>query len=328
MRNPNFGLSSIFLSLAVVGQIQALQSPLIGSKWRVSLDMGREDNTWMPENWAASGARLGLDTTVEFTDFDVETHEPLISKQGAAKALRVCSGPSSFTAENGTRKVIFKGGGYYLTRVHGMVPGAEAVLRFWLDCDTGAARRDVSVAKNTRIFFSTGLWDDMVGLEVLTARRDELVAEMDALLEAEKNMIAKERSPTVSVGAAIRAAMTIPAKVKRQEKYDALRVRLSTISKQLPSNIFVGNYDRAAKLSRLSGTIGGEISNEREVSDHYHSPTTGKAEARKKGALDVIVAPVGTLALKQEKLLRTEYHILGRFSMTKSKALQKAEEVY
>ena len=187
MRNPNFGLSSIFLSLAVVGQIQALQSPLIGSKWRVSLDMGREDNTWMPENWAASGARLGLDTTVEFTDFDVETHEPLISKQGAAKALRVCSGPSSFTAENGTRKVIFKGGGYYLTRVHGMVPGAEAVLRFWLDCDTGAARRDVSVAKNTRIFFSTGLWDDMVGLEVLTARRDELVAEMDALLEAEKS---------------------------------------------------------------------------------------------------------------------------------------------
>ena len=45
---------------------------LAKASWKLSLSIGREQGTWMPEEWGASGARLALDATIEFTD------EPLL----------------------------------------------------------------------------------------------------------------------------------------------------------------------------------------------------------------------------------------------------------
>ena len=41
---------------------------LVGTKWRVMADVGRESGTWMPPNWAASGMRLVLPVAVEFKE--------------------------------------------------------------------------------------------------------------------------------------------------------------------------------------------------------------------------------------------------------------------
>lgn len=40
---------------------------LDGSKWKLSLDIGREPGTWMPSDWGISGERLKLDFECEFT---------------------------------------------------------------------------------------------------------------------------------------------------------------------------------------------------------------------------------------------------------------------
>ena len=44
----------------------AQKNKLTKASWKLSLSIGRETGTWMPEEWAASGARLLLPITVEF----------------------------------------------------------------------------------------------------------------------------------------------------------------------------------------------------------------------------------------------------------------------
>lgn len=41
-------------------------SPLVGTRWELLLDFGREKNTWMPPTWAASGRRIQLPLLVCF----------------------------------------------------------------------------------------------------------------------------------------------------------------------------------------------------------------------------------------------------------------------
>ena len=44
----------------------AQKNKLTKASWKLSLSIGRETGTWMPEEWAASGARLLLPIVVEF----------------------------------------------------------------------------------------------------------------------------------------------------------------------------------------------------------------------------------------------------------------------
>ena len=48
--------------------------------------------------------------------------------------------------------------------------------------------------------------------------------------------------------------------------------------------------------------------------------------AEKAARGSVIIAPTGSLALKRQRALRTEYHILGTFSMVPPTALQSADD--
>ena len=49
---------------------------LNGFSCRVTLNIGREPGTWMPDDWAASGARMALPLDVTFSDEPVECAEP------------------------------------------------------------------------------------------------------------------------------------------------------------------------------------------------------------------------------------------------------------
>ena len=53
---------------AVVCSTSLEGSSLEGTSWRVTLNIGREAGTWMPDEWAKSGARLSVPLTVTFTD--------------------------------------------------------------------------------------------------------------------------------------------------------------------------------------------------------------------------------------------------------------------
>merc|ERR1712238_235411 len=121
------------------------------TKWKLSLDVGLQPGTWMPKRypgWAESGARLGLDVAVEFTETPFTTREPLVGEKESTFQLKVCSTESVFVSERGQQSVTFLDGGWCIQRPTNDVRNAggtlvkpEGLLKFWLDCPTGAKKR-------------------------------------------------------------------------------------------------------------------------------------------------------------------------------------------
>mmetsp|Transcript_38790 Transcript_38790/g.51111 ORF Transcript_38790/g.51111 Transcript_38790/m.51111 type:complete len:258 (-) Transcript_38790:227-1000(-) len=51
---------------------------LVGTKWELTLDIGREKGTWMPPQWGAKGTRVEVDVEVEFT-FDETKGQQIVT---------------------------------------------------------------------------------------------------------------------------------------------------------------------------------------------------------------------------------------------------------
>jgi len=138
------------------------------TKWKLQLDVGLESGTWMPKRfpgWAESGARLGLGVEVLFVNTPSPVGEPLLGPLAETYELKVTSPPCTIVTANGQENVEFLAGGWCIARPTANIKNAggvevkpEGLLRFWLDCPTGAKRQDVEIKPNTRIFFTTGVW--------------------------------------------------------------------------------------------------------------------------------------------------------------------------
>ena len=195
-------------------QLGSQYSRLTDTRWRVRLDVGLQPGTWMPKRypgWAESGARLVVDAEIEFTDDLLPQNlrgEPLVGPKEQTGIVRVNHlgksstenrkstdqdkpyNPSTFVSEKGTQTVTFTSGGWCIRRPTTDVKNAEGqkvqpggILGFWLDCESGATRRDVEIFPNTRIFFTTGVWDDPAGLVALEDEYKEAVADLVAIEE-------------------------------------------------------------------------------------------------------------------------------------------------
>jgi hypothetical protein len=95
--------------------------------------------------------------------------------------------PSTFVSERGEETVVFQGGGYSMERsmmtitkttttttttITSMTtPKPRFLLRFWIDCLSGAARKDVVLEPCQRIFGTIPIWDDF---DTLTRLEQEL----------------------------------------------------------------------------------------------------------------------------------------------------------
>ena len=168
-------------------------SPLTKTKWRLLLDVGLQPGTWMPKRfpgWAESGARLPLDIDVEFTDEPCDQRESLVGPKDSTFRLKVCGdGISTFVSEKGQQNVQFTDGGWCIQRPTANIRNAEGslrpggLLRFWLDCPSGARKRDAEVFPGTRIFFTTGVWDDPKGLEAMEREYERVVDELQGIVD-------------------------------------------------------------------------------------------------------------------------------------------------
>lgn len=165
------------LFLALLSHPALSLTPLVGTTWKIRLNVGRETGSWMPAEWAKSGARLMVNTEVQFEGSSITEDENLVGPSGATRSLKVLTPVSNFISSEGEQATTFTDGGWQLQRVTDE-PGSEALLRFWLDCPTGAVRGDVNIPEPERIFFSTGCWDDTDGLVDLTARCLEIEDEI------------------------------------------------------------------------------------------------------------------------------------------------------
>lgn len=174
-------------------------SPLTKTKWRLLLDVGLQPGTWMPKRfpgWAESGARLPLDIDVEFTDEPCDQRESLVGPKDSTFHLKVCGeGMSTFVSEKGQQEVQFTDGGWCLQRptanirnAEGSLVKPEGLLRFWLDCPSGARKRDAEVFPGTRIFFTTGVWDDPKGLEAMEREYERVVDELQGIVDATRGI--------------------------------------------------------------------------------------------------------------------------------------------
>ena len=140
--------------------------------------------------WAESGARLGLGVQVEFSNTPSSKAEALVGPLTETYQLKVTSPPSTFVSASGQKSVEFATGGWCIQRPTANVRNAggslvkpEGLLRFWLDCPTGAKRQDVEIFPGTRIFFTTGVWDDPKAVEQQEKEYQQSLDELELLIE-------------------------------------------------------------------------------------------------------------------------------------------------
>ena len=139
--------------------------------------------------WGESGARLPLDVNVEFKTEPSSQRENLVGPKDSTFVLKVC-GPCTYVSERGQEEVTFTNGGWCIQRPTGNIRNAEGslvkpegLLRFWLDCQSGAKKRDAEIAPNTRIFFTTGVWDDPSTLKKMQSEYDTVLEDLQTVVD-------------------------------------------------------------------------------------------------------------------------------------------------
>jgi hypothetical protein len=233
-------------------------SKLTTTKWRVRLDVGLQPGTWMPKRypgWAESGARLVVDADIEFTDAILPQHlrgESLVGPKEQTGIVRVNHlgnsesndsddvkpyNPSTFVSEKGTQTVTFTDGGWCIQRPQVDVKNAvgarvqpRGILGFWLDCESGATRRDVEIFPKTRIFFTTGVWDDPAGL--LTLEDEYKVALEDLRIIEERTRAA--RGPVAEQKNLFNQLKDVRTMFSDAEEYEKLKLRKQKLERQSP----------------------------------------------------------------------------------------------
>ena len=128
---------------------------LSGFTCTLVLSVGREPGTWMPDEWAKSGARLSLPLQITFTNEEVDLGFPgEEALKGRYASKLICEG-GSFVGPNGVVNVKTTGGAW--SAVPTTQPGTTA-LRGFLDFPEEAVRNDVSLPAG-RVFFSSVILD-------------------------------------------------------------------------------------------------------------------------------------------------------------------------
>ena len=137
-------------------QNNAAIAPLGGVRCLVTLSVGREPGTWMPKEWAASGARLSLPMSVSFTEEPVDLGFPGEETLGGRTARRLNCEGGSFVGPRG-EVTVNADGGAWSTLPTGRE--GEYILRFFVDFPDEATRNDVTLPKG-RVYFSGVCWDE------------------------------------------------------------------------------------------------------------------------------------------------------------------------
>ena len=174
-----FAADKVPLQVALAGANKPTpKPPATSGKWRLTLNVGREQGTPMPAEWASSGARMlmSLDVDVLESPADEPDFDDLVGRGACAIVPRAREGQqgptasaASFTGDNGEVIVPVRGGGWSFN--DGKVP---AKVRFWLDFDA-AVRRDVELPAGP-VFFASSVYK----AEELTKFREDFIRARDA----------------------------------------------------------------------------------------------------------------------------------------------------
>ncbi|GMH83608.1 hypothetical protein TL16_g09654 [Triparma laevis f. inornata] len=138
-------------------------------RWRLLLNVGREEGTWMPEDWGASGSRLAIPLLVDFEATRSNLDDEMLV--GRNSLLVSPASDATFINESGEQRLQVNPGGWSVEPPkEGKSP---AVLRFWLDFGEGGVKRDTTLPAG-KVFFTAAGWMDEE-IEVGNKARNKLV---------------------------------------------------------------------------------------------------------------------------------------------------------
>ena len=247
-------LSQLWLPLAFilwnlhVTTINALANDAFISRIKTAqcalqVSVGRIPGTAMPEDWAASGAKLGFNLEVEFCDDPCADYEMTKERllQGTAVAtknnvlrstsssLKACEplNEPTFVSTSGTQTIKVTEGAYA-----GELQNPQSQLygfRFFLDFPEGAVRNDVELPAE-RIFFLSTCW---IQNEHAFERAQERYSELEATLEEIQSDISKVQEESQSKGI-LGKAMSVRELTLLVEKKKETQQMLGELEQQYP----------------------------------------------------------------------------------------------
>eukprot|EP00544_Gedaniella_sp_CCMP2646_P007265 CAMPEP_0202486780 /NCGR_PEP_ID=MMETSP1361-20130828/5259_1 /ASSEMBLY_ACC=CAM_ASM_000849 /TAXON_ID=210615 /ORGANISM="Staurosira complex sp., Strain CCMP2646" /LENGTH=369 /DNA_ID=CAMNT_0049116013 /DNA_START=10 /DNA_END=1119 /DNA_ORIENTATION=- len=175
---------------------------LDGTVWKVMLNIGREQDTWMPKTWGVSGERLLINVEVEFKREPLYEREEFLNGMANAKKLEVHHVDLGPTLSEDLRHVPFKKtGGWRVAAGEG--PMGTDVLRFYIEIEQDVRHQggDVYCPKG-RVYCTcgyfpthkpTGIQDTLrAEQDRLMARYNDLTLEMESAGVFDKIRISKE----------------------------------------------------------------------------------------------------------------------------------------
>lgn len=216
--------------------------------WRVALNVGREKGSWMPDEWAKSGARLALGVECAFTDDQFfGSPEPLVGR--TSFSVRPVGEAPTFVGVGGTTAVRVESGGWAVMPPE---PGKRpATLRFWLEFPEAATRNDVELPAG-RVFGTAPVWQE--------AELSYAAAELEAAEADLAAAVAALASHAEDFGETPLNPFTFRERVRLVDDTSAAKRRVGRIKEFLPANDPVaGPFPGLATGSALAIGKGGLV---------------------------------------------------------------------
>lgn len=273
---------TLFTLLATT-TLDTKRSPWSPAEWRIQVNIGREEGTWMPETWAASGARLSFPMDVMVTsDYIVEKDSEYDFMGGNSMRLTVLEDPT-FVSSQGEQFIGIREEGAWKMQMPKQ-RGAAATLRFWVDVEqaedlsqgVGAVRNDVALPAE-RIFFMSKCW-----------REEDLKIAARKMKPFE--IAAKEAQRRVD------EQLSHETGDRRLDGTDPIETALGTISM---AKLIKDRDDRMRELREAENRL---PRNAEKLRLGFWPGTDEK-----------LAIGEGTVAVRKKKLFGDEFHILGKW---------------
>lgn len=275
-------MAGIFLTLLAT-RLDTTRSPWSPAEWQIQVNIGREEGSWMPETWAASGARLSFPMDVMVaSDYTVEKDKEYDFMGGNCMRLSVLEDPT-FVSSDGEQFIGIREEGAWKMQMPKQ-RGTAATLRFWIDVNqadglsqgVGALRNDVTLPAE-RIFFMSKCWrEEDLKIAAKKMKPYEIAA------EAAQRRVDEQLSHETGD--------------RRLDGTDPLETALGTISM---AKLVKDRDDRMREL--------------REAENRLPRNAESLRLGFWPGTDEKLAIGEGTVAVRKKKLFGDEFHILGKW---------------
>jgi len=207
------------------------------------ISIGRIQGTSMPEEWAASGAKLAFTLQVEFTDELANNEQQMLSGDALMGSTLLKLKPinkPTYVTSNGTQVIDVKDGVY--GSIMQNVESKLCSLRFCLET-SGAVRNDVELPSNEHIYFLSTCWlssssssdseNTHTALGEASRIRKEITQEID-LTTARANKIKSQQLSSNIIGSTIQQLFNFRHLVVLSERKNKLQQELDEIEQMYP----------------------------------------------------------------------------------------------